>query len=136
MPPPLGSTQPEQDSGPALSLRLEARWRAGERPPIEDLVAGLDGPARGRAVRRLIGVEFRLRQAAGERPTTTEYLVRFPEASDVLGFFGDDPGPGDGSSTAADPVPPDSRELSTDLVPDVSPGPGDDATVSRTLLRR
>jgi len=58
-----------------LADQFERAFKAGERPKIEDY---LDTPLRPHVLKELLRLEVELRQAAGEKPTITEYRSRFP----------------------------------------------------------
>jgi serine/threonine-protein kinase len=63
---------------------LEAAWRAGRRPRIEDVVALEAEPGRSVLLRELLAVELAARRRAGEVPDRREYLDRFPDESVVI----------------------------------------------------
>jgi hypothetical protein len=68
----------------------QRRWRQGERPTIEDLLAAHPQLACDRvAVVELISSEFLLRQEQGEALTVEDYLKCFP-AYAGLGYTGRD----------------------------------------------
>ena len=75
--------------------RFESDWKqAGQRPRIEDHLAGESGPRRSGLLRELLRVECELRTAVGETPVREEYLERFPEdGAAVRGAFGSDDHP-------------------------------------------
>ncbi|MDB5308358.1 MAG: serine/threonine protein kinase, partial [Gemmataceae bacterium] len=58
--------------------RLEAAWRAGGQPRVEDLLTGFDGPARAALIAELLHLEVAYRRQRGETPTPDEYSDRFP----------------------------------------------------------
>jgi tRNA A-37 threonylcarbamoyl transferase component Bud32 len=58
--------------------RFERAWRAGERPRIEDYLAGTSEAGRLIVLRELMAAERELRQRAGERIDPQEYEARFP----------------------------------------------------------
>ena len=60
--------------------RFESVWKqGGDRPRIEDFLAGEAGPRRTRLLQELLRVEHELRKNAGEKPESDEYRVRFPD---------------------------------------------------------
>ncbi|MEO1498336.1 MAG: protein kinase [Planctomycetota bacterium] len=64
----------------ALCDAFEAAWRRGERPRIEDAIAGLAEPTRHAALRELIRVEAELRGKAGDPLFAEAYAGRFPDS--------------------------------------------------------
>jgi serine/threonine protein kinase len=62
-----------------LCRQFEVAWQAGQRPAIEDYLAGLEGPERTALLHQLIQIESEQRQRAGDRADPTEYCRRFPE---------------------------------------------------------
>jgi hypothetical protein len=88
-PSPAGQRESESE-GAALPLpiareveaayqRFESAWRAGGRPPIEDHLGSLPGPARAVLLRELLELELAGRRRAGETVRPEEYRRRFPE---------------------------------------------------------
>jgi WD40 repeat protein len=77
-----GHATPTVGPDPAAALRLEqhARWRAGDRVPVEVLL-GRDAavPIDAETAIVLIYGEYLLRRDLGEAPTLDEYLDRFPQ---------------------------------------------------------
>jgi len=69
----------------AAYQRFEAAWRAGQRPPIEDHVGGLPGPARAVLFCELLELELSCRRRAGEIVRPEEYRQRFPEHAALIG---------------------------------------------------
>lgn len=63
--------------------RFEAAWKAGDRPRIEDHLAGADSADRGTLLRELLVLELFWRRRAGERPEPVEYARRFPDGDDL-----------------------------------------------------
>jgi serine/threonine protein kinase len=59
---------------------FERRWRCGDRARIEDLLDLADDVDRWTLLDELLILEVELRRAAGEGPTLSEYLSRFPGA--------------------------------------------------------
>jgi eukaryotic-like serine/threonine-protein kinase len=68
----------------AAYQRFESAWRAGQRPPIEDHLAGLPGPARTMLLRELLELELSYRRRAGETVRPEEYRQRFPEHAALI----------------------------------------------------
>jgi serine/threonine protein kinase len=64
--------------------RFERAWRCGPRPRIEDFLAEAAEPLRGALLDELLRVECEIRRGEGERPTSEEYLPRFPGYSAVI----------------------------------------------------
>jgi serine/threonine-protein kinase len=63
---------------------FERRWRAGDRPGLENWVERAE-PVRQRAVlEELLILEIELRRSSGERPTASEYARRFPDRHDSI----------------------------------------------------
>jgi serine/threonine-protein kinase len=58
--------------------RFEARWKAGDRPAIEDFLDEAGGPRRTALLRELLDVEMSYRQERQEIPRVEEYLAIFP----------------------------------------------------------
>jgi serine/threonine-protein kinase len=58
--------------------RFEAAWRSGERPRIEDCLAGEPDPVARFLLRERLLVELEYLGQAGEGPRPEEYLQRFP----------------------------------------------------------
>ena len=58
--------------------RFEAAWRAGDRPLIEDFLAGTTDADRSVLLRHLLDVELAYRGGLGESPVQSEYRSRFP----------------------------------------------------------
>jgi uncharacterized RDD family membrane protein YckC len=67
-----------------LCDRFEARWKAGERPQIEDFLT-LVQPARHSALfADLLALELSYREERGERLVADEYCGRYPERTDAI----------------------------------------------------
>jgi serine/threonine-protein kinase len=57
---------------------FETRWRGGERPRIEEMLArAIDGDDRDALLEELLILEIELRREGGERPSCGEYEPRF-----------------------------------------------------------
>ena len=91
--------------------RFEQSWQAGQRPPLEDFLAGADGAERLAVLRELLRLEVHYRRRAGEGPSAEDYATRFPDATGLLSevFAGaapvghDTPPPVPGPETIDDP---------------------------------
>jgi serine/threonine protein kinase len=59
---------------------FESRWRSGDRPQIEDMLARADLEDHDALLRELLLLELELRRESGETPLTLEYRSRFPES--------------------------------------------------------
>jgi hypothetical protein len=64
--------------------RFEARWRAGERPVVEDYLGAVPKAARGELLRELLRLEIDYRRRRGEQPALEDYLPRWPEPDAML----------------------------------------------------
>lgn len=80
------SDPPSSSSTLALGLRIdkqcllfEDRWRAGDRPRIEDFLEQVAEPDRLPLLKELLGLEIDLRREAGESPYAGEYRERFAD---------------------------------------------------------
>jgi tRNA A-37 threonylcarbamoyl transferase component Bud32 len=79
----------------AIAMPFDRAWRAsvrqgclGQRPRIEDCLAGLEGPRRSQLLEELLRIELHWRREAGEAPTAEEYQSRFPgHARTIEGVF-------------------------------------------------
>jgi WD40 repeat protein len=69
---------------------FERAWRAGQRPCLEDFLAGWQGPERLALLRELVLLETHYRHAAGEVCRPEHYQARFPEL-DPAWFAADSP---------------------------------------------
>jgi tetratricopeptide (TPR) repeat protein len=67
-----------------VCLRFEAAWQAGERPRIEDYLAGVEASERPVFLRELLLLDLEYRNNAGEQPPATEYHARFGEDAAVI----------------------------------------------------
>lgn len=67
-----------------LCDRFEASWQSGNQPRIEDLLEDVGESARARLLRDLLPLDLEYRRDRGERPTTSEYLVRFSLYKDAV----------------------------------------------------
>src|SRR5262245_34150255 len=85
----------------ALANHFDRAWRAGLRPRIEDVLAGVAAERRALLLAELLRVELEYRQAAGEAPSIQEYLIRFPADNETI----DSAFPRTGSSPPTDPLP-------------------------------
>ncbi len=65
---------------------FETAFRAGAAPAIEEYIEkiGQDPQARSALFLGLLEAEFELRRARGERPSTGEYVARFPEYAAMI----------------------------------------------------
>jgi hypothetical protein len=68
-----------------IATPFDRAWRAyvreggiGQRPRIEDCLAGIDGPERSELLAELLRIELEWRREAREAPTLGEYQARFP----------------------------------------------------------
>lgn len=83
---------PSQESVPLSMARridqvceqLEAGWRHGHPPRLEDLLGDTSEPERSERLRRLLELELELRKGKGERPRAEEYLARFPNHGSLI----------------------------------------------------
>jgi serine/threonine-protein kinase len=64
--------------------RFEQAWQAGQRPRLEDFLAGPPGIEQMALLRELLRLEVHYRRRAREDPSAADYETRFPEASAVL----------------------------------------------------
>jgi serine/threonine-protein kinase len=64
--------------------RFEAAWRAGDWPCIEGYLEAVTDSARIVLLRELLELEVELRLQAGERPTASEYRLRFAEHGELV----------------------------------------------------
>jgi len=102
----------------ATYQRFEAAWRAGQRPPIEDYLGGIPGPARGLLLFELLELELSCRRRAGEIARPEEYRQRFPEHAALIGaIFRESGVRGQGTGDrgqGSELLPPESCPLITD----------------------
>jgi eukaryotic-like serine/threonine-protein kinase len=75
--------QPAPDPDSAWD-RFELAWTMGERPRIEDYLAGFSGAARRDLLAGLLAWEVEHRLGLGERPEPADYIGRFPDAVPVI----------------------------------------------------
>jgi tetratricopeptide (TPR) repeat protein/predicted Ser/Thr protein kinase len=84
---------PFEDESPSLAalafvdercVRLEAEWRAGRQPLLEDYLADVAGTVREELLPALLAVELGQRCRRGDVLVAEEYLRRFPEAATLL----------------------------------------------------
>ncbi len=86
---------------------FEAAWKAaahtGQRPRIEDYLAGLSEAEQPLVFRQLLSLELaHFRQASGSLPSQEEYRHRFPHLEDVVAaVFQESPGQGSASNGSA-----------------------------------
>jgi eukaryotic-like serine/threonine-protein kinase len=65
--------------------QFEHEWKlGGQRPRIEDYLAGHNRAARGLLLQELLRMERELRETAGEKPSSDDYLARFPDERDAV----------------------------------------------------
>jgi serine/threonine protein kinase/formylglycine-generating enzyme required for sulfatase activity len=64
--------------------RFEDAWKKGERPRIEDYLGISDTPAHLELFRELLLLEIDYRHNAGESPSRSEYIQRFPDMLSVI----------------------------------------------------
>jgi tetratricopeptide (TPR) repeat protein/tRNA A-37 threonylcarbamoyl transferase component Bud32 len=64
--------------------RFEEAWKAGQRPRLEDFVAGPVRAERLALLRELLRLEVYYRRQAGEGPSAADYETRFPGATALL----------------------------------------------------
>jgi serine/threonine protein kinase len=67
-----------------VARRFQRAWKEGERPRIEDYLAGVDQPLRPQVLESLLRVESDFRREAGEESSVDEYLARFPQHGEVV----------------------------------------------------
>ena len=68
----------------AVCDRVEAAWKAGGRPRIEDYLGEVPAAERAVLLRALLELELAYRRQNGERPTPEEYQCRFPQHVAVI----------------------------------------------------
>ena len=81
--PNLNRMPPDGDRLSVLREEQIARWSAGDRTPVESILAAHPGLGFEDAQVLIVG-EMLLRWEAGELPTADEYAVRFPDHADDL----------------------------------------------------
>jgi WD40 repeat protein/predicted Ser/Thr protein kinase len=64
--------------------RVEAAWKEGLRPEIEDYLKETAGPLRAVLLHELVALELAYRRSRDEQPTEEEYRLRFPNDSAVI----------------------------------------------------
>src|SRR6516164_3996066 len=62
-----------------IATPFDQAWQAGQRPRIEDYLAGVAEPRRSQLLEELLRVELDYRRAAGETPSPGDYVIRFPQ---------------------------------------------------------
>jgi Protein tyrosine and serine/threonine kinase len=67
-----------------LCEEFEQAWQRGSPIPIETLLQRSQAGDREGMLYELVRLEVGLRQASGEKPSTEEYLHRFPEQSAIV----------------------------------------------------
>jgi hypothetical protein len=67
----------------AACNRFELAWQGGQRPRIEDYLAGAAPPEQPELLRELVALEIDYRRKAGEDPSADEYRARFPALASV-----------------------------------------------------
>ena len=65
--------------------RFESAWRHGERPRLEEFVAGFPDRLCAVLVRQLVPVEIELRRRQGERTSDEEFRRRLPDYVEAIG---------------------------------------------------
>jgi serine/threonine-protein kinase len=80
------STRAEFERIVAVCDRFEAQWRRGERPQIEDFLAGHPSISRPALLRELLALELELARAGCDAPAPTVggYRERFPDCTEVV----------------------------------------------------
>jgi hypothetical protein len=68
---------PRDDVVAQLRAEMSARWRAGDRVPVDHVLAGHPGLSDEDRLVLIVG-EVLLRWERGEAPTPEEYAARFP----------------------------------------------------------
>ncbi|HEV3121818.1 MAG TPA: serine/threonine-protein kinase, partial [Isosphaeraceae bacterium] len=74
----------EVESIDRICDHFEAAWRADEWPCIEAYLDAVAEPGRTILLRELLELEVELRLEAGERPSASEYRLRFAERASVV----------------------------------------------------
>jgi serine/threonine-protein kinase len=107
----------------AFCEEFEMRWRAGERPRIEDMLARAEKRDEPALLDELLPLELELRREAGEKPSSVEYRSRFPDAPTWADEAFAEAAGSDASPNGADLEPSDST-ISLRGLPTVTPSPG------------
>jgi serine/threonine-protein kinase len=103
-----------------IGARFEEAWSRGERPRIEDELAGAPAALQPALLEHLLRLEVVARRLRGERPERAEYRSRFADASALLDrLFWDDAG----SRVGADGHPGREATPGAAAVPPRVPGP-------------
>jgi hypothetical protein len=68
-----------------LVEQFEAAWRRGERPRVEECVAGLPERLRALLVQQLVPLEIEPRHSRGELTTDEEFRARLPDYVEAVG---------------------------------------------------
>src|SRR5947208_3323204 len=64
--------------------RFDGAWEGGERPRIEDYLAGIPEEQRPCVLRHLLQIELERRLGLSEKPTLEEYQIRFPKHTEII----------------------------------------------------
>jgi WD40 repeat protein/serine/threonine protein kinase len=67
-----------------VCVRFEAAWKAGQRPRIEEYLAGVEASERPVFLRELLLLDLDYRTKSDEQPPASEYHARFPEDAAVI----------------------------------------------------
>ncbi len=62
-----------------VATLFDRAWQVGEHPRIEDYLEGIAEPRRSQLLEELLRVELHNRRAAGETPSSEDYVIRFPD---------------------------------------------------------
>ena len=118
----------------ALATPFDRAWMAGQRPRIEDYLAGVEAARRPPLLAELLRVELEYRRAAGEAPAREEYERRLPEHAGVVraAFAVQETIPPP-AGPAAGPGPPDPW-LTTPIPPGGRPDGGESPVSPGTLI--
>jgi hypothetical protein len=68
----------------AVCERFDGAWEGGERPRIEDYLAGIPEEKRPCLLHHLLQIELERRLGLGEKPNLEEYQIRFPGQTGVV----------------------------------------------------
>jgi tetratricopeptide (TPR) repeat protein len=71
---------------------FEAKWMAGLRPRIEEVLGDHEGSVRAALMRDLLASELECRRRRGESPDRAEYRDRFPDHGELIDLAFDDAG--------------------------------------------